>query len=114
MKKSYHGATNYIHMYFAAVPKPPKVNITSEEFRRDCVKVVMEWATSDLPVSYNTNVIPHEEVDINNYNESDTGTSVVELTIPYNRVHNVSIEAVLCSKENRVTSTLRLLNYGEK
>ena len=90
------------------------MNITSEEFRRDCVKVVMEWATSDLPVSYNINVIPHEEVDINNYNESDTGTSVVELTIPYNRVHNVSIEAVLCSKENRVTSTLRLLNYGEK
>ena len=114
MKMGYNGATNYIHMYLAAVPKPPKVNITSEKFNRDCVKVVMDWATTDLPISYNINIVTHEQVDtINIYNESDTLVTV-ELTIPYNRMHNVSIEAVLCNEENRVTSTLRLLNYGEK
>ena len=96
----------------AALPKPPKVNISSEEFRRDCVKVVMEWATSDLPVSYNINVIPHDEVDINNYNELDTFV-VVELTIPYNRMHNVSIEAVLCNEENLITTILDLY-YGKQ
>ena len=84
------------------------MNITSEDFERDFVKIVMEWATSDRPVSYIVNIIPHEQVDIN-LNE----TSVLELAIPYNKLFRMSIKAVLCNEKNRATSTLLLFYYGE-
>ena len=81
------------------------MNITSQEFRRDHVKIVLNWAPSDRLISYSANVIPRAPLNIE--------TFIVELAIQYNTLYRFSIEAVLCSEENR-TSTILDLYYGEK
>ena len=88
------------------VPDTPRVHILEEQFKTDHVKLVLELTpSSNRPTTYSVNVVP--QVDVN-----FTERTSVQLNVPYNTQHNVSVVATLCREEKRRTNNFEV-NYGE-
>ena len=78
---------------------------TSEEYRANNVKVIVEWMKQE-DVSYNVSIVPQIPI-------ISTGTTSIHLTVLYNTEYNMSVEATsLC--QNRESTHIQLsLFYGE-
>ena len=78
------------------------VNTIEDHFGIENVTVVLEW-DKDEHITYNVTVIPH--VPLLYINET-----VIQLTVPYNSFHFVSVVATLC--DHNATNVTKL-HYGE-
>ena len=84
------------------------MHISEEQFKTDHVKLVLEWtSSSNRPTIYSVNVVSQVHV-----NFTDHERTSVQLNVPYNTQHNVSVVATLCCEENRRTTNFEI-NYGE-
>ena len=83
------------------------MNILEEQFKTDYVQLVLEWTapSSNRPTIYSVNVVPQVHVNF-------TERTSVQLNVPYNTQHNVSVVATLCYEENRRNNNFEI-NYGE-
>ena len=86
---------------FAALLRLSNSSI-SREFTPDDIVVTIEWTGKSI-VSYDASVIPHIDVAM-------TASTSVQITIPYNVLHIVSITASLCGHSS--TKVYRL-NYSK-
>ena len=77
-----------------------------EQFLAEHVSVTLEWTHERWPVLYEVNVKPPLNIT---FIESTT----VQLVVPYNTVHNVSVTATLCGYGHGKTSNTQELSYGE-
>ena len=91
-------------------PTIPVVQVSSEQFRRDNVTVILEWPNEGGGVSYSASVMP-EGLSAEMLTGNDTSTGI-KLVLLYNTQYNLSIVATLCEEENNATSIIEL-NYGE-
>lgn len=83
------------------------VQVSSEQFGRDNVTVILKWPTEEGGVSYNASVTPEGPLA-----EMLTGNDTsIKLVLLYNTQYNLSIVATLC-EEGSATSITEL-NYGE-
>ena len=79
-----------------------------EQFLAEHVSVTLEWTREIRSVVYKVNVKPSLNIT---FIESTT----VQLVVPYNTVHNVSVTATLCGYGGGKTSRSNTyeLSYGE-
>ena len=92
------------HTIILDVPDTPRVNILEDQFNTEYIKLVLEWPpSSNRPTTYSVNVVPQVNVNF-------TERTSVQLNVPYNTQHNVSVVATLCYVENRRTTKVY---YGE-
>ena len=68
------------------------------------VFIDLEWTREHQSTIYSVNVTPHVNI-------SFVASTRVQLTMPYNTPHNVSVTASLCNEHN--TTTLYDLLYGK-
>ena len=88
----------------AAVLKNLSNASISEKFGSDHIIVTLELS-GESRVSYSVSAVPHVDVVV-------TGRTSVQLTVPYNIQHNVSITTSLCRQSYRCTAVHRLV-YGK-
>ena len=84
------------------------VKVSSEQFGRDNVTVILEWPNEGGGVSYRASATP-EGPSAEMHTGNGTG---IKLVLLYNTQYNLSIVATLCEEENNATSITEL-NYGE-
>ena len=85
----------------------PSVITIEEQFGTENVTVVLEWAKEDH-VQYNATTFPHVTMWYIN-------KTIVQLTVPYNSPHKVSVVATLCGRNATNVTELhygKLYNYG--
>ena len=93
---------------FIDSPTSSLVQITSEQFGRDYVTVILEWPNGGGGVSYSASVTPESLLAPEVF--SANGGSGIKLVLFYNTRYNLSIVATLC-EVNSISITE--LNYGE-
>ena len=93
-------------------PKILNITIFSEEFNDNNVTITLEWSpwpAGNSLASYNVNIYPQTAITF-------IGDSMVELTVPYNTLYNVSISessAPIHCGQNTMSATSIILNYSE-
>ena len=68
-------------------------NLTEEYFENDGVSITLEWLQTDSTYSYHVAVVPNLPLNFS------TSTSV-QIKVPYNSPHNVSIVVSSCGQHN--------------
>ena len=75
-----------------------EITVLSEEFEEDGVIVTLEWTEINFAYSYNVSLYPKLEI-------TSIGKASVQLKVPYNDLHNVSIVAILPCRHQKDTAT---------
>ena len=92
------------HFLCAADTAIPRLSVLTieEHFGIENVAVVLEWAEEEH-TEYTIITLPHVPV-------WHTNETVIQLTVPYNIFHYVSVVATLC---NQNATNVTELHYGE-
>ena len=75
----------------------------SERFLAEHVRVTLEWSHNRWPIVYEVNVNPL-------LNTTHTESTTVQLVVPYNTVHNMSVTATFCGYGKTINTYE--LSYG--
>ena len=86
------------------------VQVRSEQFGLDSIKVILEWPNEGGGVSYSASVTP-ESLAVEMLTGNVTGHASIELVLLYNTQYNLSIVGTLCGVNS--TTSITELNYGE-
>ena len=93
---------NYLHAALKSLTAEANI---SAQFERAHVRVTVQWTDNDtIGASYGVNVTP-------NVGMITMGETIVQMIVPYNKRHNLSIAASLCG-HNSATSIYDL-SYGK-
>ena len=85
------------------------VQVSSEQFGRDNVTVILEWPNGGGGVSYIASVTPEGLSAAEIF--SGNGRSGIKLVLLYNIAYNLSTVATLCGMNS--TASITELNYGK-
>ena len=84
------------------------VQVSSEQFGRNNVTVILEWPNGGGGISYSASVIPEGLSAAEIF--SGNGSRGIKLVLLYNTAYNLSTVATLCGVNS--TASITELNYG--